>query len=111
MDRYPGTYTMTDKPTVHAITVIVSMPSKKEPLGRLTYGFYIVVDGVLTLTDKNGKPAEDANGKRYTHKLQPNESERAVASRMTKDLRKELRKSEPLQGFSGKINYPKRGVA
>jgi hypothetical protein len=102
---------MTDKPTVYAVTAIVSMPSKREPLGRLTHGFYTVIDGVLTMTDKDGRPAEDATGKRYTHRLAPNEDERAVASRMTKKLREALRsKSEPVAGFSGKINYPKRAV-
>jgi hypothetical protein len=70
-----------------------------------------VIDGVLTMTDRDGQPAEDATGKRYTRKLAPNEDERVVASKMTKELREALRsKSEPLAGFSGKINYPKRAV-
>jgi hypothetical protein len=100
-----------NKPTVHAVTAIVSMPSKREPLGRLTYGFYTLVDGVLTMTDKDGGPAEDATGRRYTHRLAPNEDKRAVASRMTKELREAFRsKSESVAGFSGKINYPKRAV-
>ena len=46
-----------------------------------------VVDGVLTMTDKDGQPAEDATGKRYTHRLAANEDERAVACKMTKELR------------------------
>jgi hypothetical protein len=100
-----------NKPTVHAVTAIVSMPSKREPLGRLTYGFYTLVDRVLTMTDKDGRPAEDATGKRYVHRLAPKEDERAVAIKMTKELREALRsKSEPVAGFSGKINYPKRAV-
>jgi hypothetical protein len=98
-------------PEVNAITVIVSMPSRKEPLGRLTYGFYTLVDGVVTLTDKEGKSAGDETGKKYSRKLAPNEDAKAVASKMTKDLRKALRgNSEPVNGFSGKINYPKRKV-
>ena len=72
-------------PQVNAITVIVSMPSKKEPLGRLTYGFYTEVDGVVTLTDKEGKPAGDETGKKYSRKLAPNEDARAIANKMTKD--------------------------
>ena len=100
-----------NKPTIYTVTAIVSMPSKREPLGRLTHGFYTVVDGVLTMTDRDGQPAEDATGKRYTHRLAPNEDEHAVASKMTKELRKALRsKSEPVAGFSGKINYPKRAI-
>jgi hypothetical protein len=98
-------------PQVNAITVIVSMPSRKEPLGRLTYGFYTEADGVVTLTDKDGKPAGDETGKKYSRKLAPNEDARAVASKMTKELRKALRGSAPVNGFEkSKINYPKRKV-
>jgi hypothetical protein len=80
-------------------------------MGRLAYGFYVVTDGVVTMTDKEGKPAEDATGKRYVDKLLPNEDERTAASRMTKELRKALQGTAPVNGFEPgrKINYPKRG--
>jgi len=64
------------------------------------------------LTDPKGGPAEDASGKRYTHKLQPNEDAREVAARMTKELRKEFAKSLPVNGFGkGPITYPKIKIA
>jgi hypothetical protein len=97
--------------TVYAVTVTVAMPSRREPLGRLAYGFYTDVGGVVTLTDKEGKPAGDETGRKYSRKLAPNEDARAVAARMTKELRKALKGSAPIHGFEkSKINYPKRKV-
>jgi hypothetical protein len=99
-------------PTVYAVTIIVAKPSRKEPLGRLAYGFYTEADGLVTLTDKEGKPAGDETGKKYSRKLAPNEDGRAVACIMTKQLRLALKgNNAPNNGFEkSKINYPKTKV-
>jgi hypothetical protein len=76
--------------------------------GVVAEGAYIVVDGVVTLTDRNGEPAIDGDGRRYTHKLVGDEKPRVIAGRLTKQLRDALRGSAfPTQGFGQPINYPK----
>jgi len=43
-----------------------------------------------------------------THKLAPGEDARAIACKLTKELRQALRdNSASVAGFEGKINYPK----
>jgi hypothetical protein len=67
-------------------------------------------DDVVILTDPKGAPAEDGIGKRYSHKLLPNEDARAVARKLTKQLRQALRGggvTAPVNGFDRPINYGK----
>ena len=97
---------------VRFITATIERPGRKFPLGQVCDGCYTLIDGVVTMTDRNGKPAEDGTGKKYIHKLAPGEDARVVASRLTKQLRLALRgKNAPVAGFSGKIPYKKLGIA
>jgi hypothetical protein len=97
---------------VRYVTVTIQKPGKKFPLGQVCDGCYTLVDGVVTMTDRDGRPAEDTNGKKYTHTLKPGEDARVVAGRMTKELRLALRgKNAPVAGFEGKIPYRKSGLA
>jgi hypothetical protein len=59
------------------------------------------------LTDRKGNPAGDETGRKFTHKLTPGEDARAIACKLTKELRLALRGNSALAGFEGKINYPK----
>jgi hypothetical protein len=98
---------------VKQITTQVDKPGRKYPHGRVAFGYYTVTDdNLLTMTDAAGKPAEDETGRRYTHMLGPNDDPRAIAARLTRELRKAFRGSEaPKAGFEGKIPYRKLGLA
>jgi hypothetical protein len=90
---------------VRQVTVEIKRPKGSFP-GQVCIGYYTVIDGVVTMTDRHGKPAGEETGRRYVHKLQPNESANAVACRMTRELRNALRgTSQPVNGFSGPIRY------
>jgi hypothetical protein len=99
-------------PEVHKVTVQLEKPSRRYPSGKVTFGYYTLVDDLLTMTDPNGGAAEDGTGKRYTHKLMPGEDANAIAKRLTKQLRQELRggPNAPPGDFHRKINYPKSGL-
>lgn len=51
--------------------------------GRVTYGYYRIDDGVLTMTDESGIPVRDRNGERVTHTLRPGDKETAIANALT----------------------------
>jgi hypothetical protein len=52
----------------------------------------------------------DERGKVYRHTLQAGDNPKAIAARLTKELRLTFRgKNAPVRGFSGPINYPKQG--
>jgi hypothetical protein len=107
-----------DKPEVHQVVVDIAMPSPRLPAGQSALGYYTVVDGLLTMTCPQGKAAEDAEGKTYKHKLEPNDDARVIAGRLTKQLRSALRGDRPPGfggsggggGFNGPINYPKSSI-
>ena len=99
---------------VHKITVTIKPPraNSKYPYGLIAFGCYVVEDGVVTLTDPNGKPAGDETGKKFRHKLVGNEDARAWACKMTKELRLALRDKAPsVNNFDGPIAYPKMKLA
>jgi hypothetical protein len=73
--------------------------------GVTAEGAFTVEDGVLTLTDREGVPATDERGKRYTHKLCEGENPKVIAGRLTGELRTALRGIGPTQGFAGPIQY------
>ena len=42
-------------PDVQKVTIQIDGPSKFSP-GRVSFGYYVVKNGVLTMTDSTGKP-------------------------------------------------------
>ena len=92
---------------VRQVIVTIKPPKGNYP-GQVTYGWYTLQDGVVTLTDRKGNPAGEETGRKFTHKLAPGEDARAIACKLTKELRQALRdNSASVAGFEGKINYPK----
>src|SRR5262245_11940129 len=85
---------------VHQVWVQIKPPSSLYPTGKAAYGFYVVVDDVVTMTDQSGKTAEDAEGRTYSEKLEPGGDAQAVAARLTKKLRAALLGDSPPSGFS-----------
>jgi hypothetical protein len=51
--------------------------------GRVCEGFYVVEDGVVTMTNPDGVPVRDADGKRVEHKLAKGETAQKIAGRLT----------------------------
>ena len=95
---------------VFQVIAQVKKPSKQLPLGQVALGFYVLDDGgVVTMTDRQGKPAEDMNGKKYSHPLEPNEDAAAIARKMTRELRLALQGNAPINDFDRPIKYPKMG--
>jgi hypothetical protein len=97
-------------PEVHSVIVTINQP-KRGFAGQVAYGHYTLVDDFLTMTDPEGSPAEDSDGKRYTQKLIPGEDARPVARKLTKQLRLALRGNEsaPKAGFGEKFVYTRTG--
>jgi hypothetical protein len=86
-------------PEVHSITVQVAAPRGNHP-GAVTFGYYVVADGVLTMTDASGIPVRRPGGDHYTHKLGPDENPRRMANVLTKEIRSAIR------GGKGNFNDP-----
>ncbi len=99
---------MADKPLVQTVFVEVSRPSRTYPAGVAAEGAFIVVDGEVRLTDRDGNPVRDHHGKLYSKPIANGDSAKQIAARLTKDFRSVLRgKDNQPSGFSGPINYPK----
>src|SRR5215472_1344967 len=60
-------------PEVHSVQVQIERP-KGTFAGRVVEGRYIVEGNVLSLTNHDGVPVRDAEGKAYTHKLEPGDN-------------------------------------
>jgi hypothetical protein len=99
---------------VHKVTIEIKKPKGNFP-GQVAFGYFTYVDGVVTLTDPKGVPADDGNGRRYIQRGIAPGHERNVACNLTRQLRDALRGSSPSglkADFSGPIEYPRswRGV-
>jgi hypothetical protein len=103
---------MSDKPEVHQVWIHIKPVSRALPTGQVAYGFYTLVDGVVTMTDAKGTPAQDDSGKSYTAKLQPNDDHQIIAGRLTRQLRDALlgKDGAPPSGFRGPLNYGPSGI-
>jgi hypothetical protein len=93
---------------VETVVVQLNRPRGAFP-GRTCEGCYVVEDGVVTLTDREGKPALDDHGYEYRKKLAEGEIASVIAGRLTKELRLALREHVPTQGFDEPIKYFDRG--
>jgi hypothetical protein len=95
---------------VKTVFVQIERPGKINPKGRVAEGRYIEADGMVTLTDRDGKPVRDDRGKMYSYKLKDGDNPHAIAGRLTKEFRLALRGEKPSTGFSSPINYPNTKV-
>jgi hypothetical protein len=95
---------------VQFVTIQIRPPKGEFP-GQVAEGAYIVKDGLVILTDRDGNPARDGDGKFYKRKLADGENPKVIAGRLTRELRTALRgKNAPVNGFDGPIRYPKISV-
>jgi hypothetical protein len=79
--------------------------------GLTCEGCFVVNGDTVTLTDRNGEPAHDSDGRRYSQKLEPGENPKQIAGRLTRKLRDSLRGRDNVTGFDGPISYPRSVVA
>ena len=102
---------MTNTPEVKQVYIDIRPPRGNDP-GQVSFGFYTLVDGVVTMTDQKGEPVHDDAGKVYTAKLAPNDDHQVIAGRLTRQLRDALRgkKDLPPAGFGAPLNYPKSSI-
>jgi hypothetical protein len=101
---------MTDKPEVKTIFAEVRRPRGANDPGAAVEGRYILEDGAVVLTNHEGTPVRDDRGKLYRRAVTPNDPERQVAARMTKEFRSALRGKDGgrVAGFEyGPLRYPK----
>ena len=103
---------MTNELEVHQVYIQIKPVSPALPTGQVAYGFYTLVDGVVTMTNQKGEPAHDDSGKTYTAKLKTNDDANIIAGRLTRQLRDALlgKKDAPPSGFGAPLNYPKAGI-
>ena len=90
-----------------SVFIQIRRPDGSDP-GQTAEGAFIVEDGVVILTDRDGNPARDGDGKFYKQKLADGQNPKVIAGRLTRELRSALRgKNAPTNGFDGPIHYPK----
>jgi hypothetical protein len=98
---------MKEKPEVFTVFAQVRAPRGSDP-GAAVEGAYVITDGVVHLTDRDGNPVRDDNGKLYAKKIANGDTAKVIASRLTKDFRNALRgKDNRVSGFGAPLQYPK----
>jgi hypothetical protein len=98
-------------PEVHHVYGTVRNPMGDD-LGQVTNGYYMLVDGVLTMTDRAGVPIRGMNnGEKFQHKLAAGDDTAAVARRLTMRIYRMLRGGDAAVSFNRKIVYPTAGIA
>jgi hypothetical protein len=92
-----------------SVFIQIRKPGGADP-GQVAEGAFIVEDGVVILTDRDGNPARDSSGKYYKQKLADGENPKVIAGRLTRELRLALRgKDAPVRGFDGPLQYRRDG--
>ena len=99
------------RPKVQSVVIQIAAPSEDDP-GQICEGAYIVEDGTVKLTDRNGKLVRDGHGLTYSHKLRPEDNPVAIAGMLTRKLRNAFQnKGGRVAGFGAPIKYPSVGIA
>lgn len=91
---------------VKTVTVQIRPQSEGDP-GQITYGYYTVRDGLLQMTQKDGRPLDNPL---YSVRLHDGAHVEAIAANLTKTIRNEMR-GEIVPGFSRELSYPKAYIA
>src|SRR5215470_14845409 len=73
--------------------------------GVTVEGCFIVDGNRVTMTDREGKPIVDDDGKRWSREIPANCTARQIAARMAKELRIKFRGSERASGFWVPVSY------
>ena len=96
---------------VRKVTVQISKPVGNDP-GRVSFGYFKVTNGVLTMCDPSGKPVLDRSGLPYKEKLDAGADPAPIARMLTRRIMREVTNALGTHAsFNGPINYPTVGVA
>ena len=95
---------------IKSVQAIVSNPSPREPNGRVTVGYYVMKDGLLTMTDSKGAPVRSYGGDKYEKKIEEDDIVKLIAQRLTMKIHL-ARVGNEMANFNRPLNYPKNGVA
>src|SRR5262245_38864325 len=94
---------------IYYITTEVRTPSGRPgDYGQIAEGYYVIEDGVLTMTDSAGRPVRRLNGDPVKRTLQPGDDPKAIARNFTRDLR--LHFHGDSADFNRRLIYPPSGV-
>lgn len=95
---------------VRQVIAQISDPDETSP-GQVTFGHYILADGLLVMTDANGTPVKRAAGEMFSHALGASDDVPAIARRMTREVRRHmLGLTEVQEKFNRRIEYDTAGV-
>lgn len=93
---------------IKSVVITTAKPSGPGDLGQVAEGFYFVENGVLTMTDRDGRPLRDENtGRQHTVRLLPGDDEKWEAKRKTLQLNRANR--DEMAGFHRPIRYRNLG--
>jgi hypothetical protein len=98
---------------VKRVSVQLRLPTATD-VGQVTEGFYVVRDGLLTLTRPDGSPlvTKDGTPLNKSHTLKPNDNPESIAQVLTRKARRELLGlTEAQEAFSRPLQYATVGVA
>ena len=93
-------------PEVKQVIASVSNPIAPDDPGRVTIGYYVQNDSVLTMTDGNGDPVSSAGGDKESYRLQDGDNADFIAKRLAAKIHRRLRKNE--NGFNRPLVYSSR---
>jgi hypothetical protein len=99
-------------PDVKQVIAIVSNPISTNPNdhGRVTIGYYVLQDGLLTMTDGEGAAVRGRAGEKITHKMRPGDDAGTIARRLTLQIHRMARGESGPAGFNRPLSYPNIGI-
>ena len=93
---------------VHSVYATVRLPSDDDT-GQITIGYFTLADDVLTMTNPKGVPVRrPITGEKIQRKIAEGDDPKAIASRLTKDIRLMLHGETD---FNRRLDYSRHGVA
>jgi hypothetical protein len=91
---------------IHQVTAIVSNPgSNPNDHGRVTIGYFVLQDGLLTMTDGEGTAIRNRTGEKVTHKLKHEEDAGVIARRLTLQIHRMAKGESGPAGFNRPLSY------
>jgi hypothetical protein len=95
---------------VYEVYATVRLPAGGDT-GQVTSGFYVLEDGILTMTTSKGVPVRNAHtGEKYIQKIGPKDSAPDHAKRLTLKIYRMLGRDAD-GGFNRPLQYPRIGIA
>ena len=97
-------------PDVKSVTIQIRPRSGRAgDTGQVSFGYYTVEDGVLTMTDGDGRPVRRRDGELMQRKLKPGDDAETFARIFTRSFR--LHVQGDGADFNRQLDYPNLGVA